>query len=224
MRHPRLIHRVWLGPGTPRYDFADQWADTHPDWELVTWTDANVGELDLVAAKAYEQAPTYVHRADLILVEAVHAHGGVSVGFDSEPLRDIEPLIDAYDAWCTPDADGFPGQAFFGAVPGHRAMRAVLERAGPRIAERGGFNPATPHEDTGPYLWGDVFGRFGERAADHGLTIFGDWKIAYPIRYWEKSLFDVPELFEARRRDAYLMHWFAHSWANPDNVLIRRPS
>lgn len=227
----RLIHRVWLGPAEPlaEHDYSAAWERTNPGWQLVTWTDANVGELDLVCRDAYDRAPTYVHRADIILVEAVHALGGVAVGYDVEPLRPIDKLIVGHAAWCTPDADGFPGQAFFGAAePGHPAFRAVLNRLEPRLDERGGFlQPDTPggfpgpHVDTGPYLWGDVFGRFGERAADYGLHILGTWMTAYPVRYWEHGKLDPTE--EARRlRHATVAHRFAGSWLkDPEGVKVR---
>lgn len=225
MSNPKTVHRVWLGPNLPPpdHDYTDAWKATNPDYELVTWTDDKVAaDLDLVQPDAYEQAPTYVHRADLILYEAVHALGGVAVGYDLEPLRSIGPLIDGQGAWCTPDADGFPGQAFFGAPPGHRAIRAVLDRVLPRIEERGGWEAWAPHQDTGPYLWGDVFGRFGEHAAEHDLAVLGDWRLAYPVRYWEKGIFDRPAQLQRRLRDAYVVHRFAHSWANPEDVLVRQ--
>lgn len=209
---PRYVHRIWLGPADPpvEHDYTEQWQATNPEFELLTWTDDKVrDELPLVCQDIYDQAPTYVHRADIVLVEAVHALGGVSVGYDMEPLRPIAPFCDQADAWCTPDADGFPGQAFFGAIPGHRAMADLLDRLPKRIAERGWEQP---HISTGPYLWGDVFGRFGEQAADRGLSIFGDWKVAYPVRYWEKHLFDDPRRYAQRTRKSLVVHRFAGSW------------
>lgn len=232
---PRLIHRPWVGPNPEPLDtdFADEWAATNPGWELVTWRDDNVGELlDAVDvdgfADLYHDAPTWVHRADLVLIAAPYVHGGVSVGYDTEPLRPIDPLIAGHDAFCTPDSDGFPGQAFFGTVPRHRSMRALLERVGPRLAERGGWRQVTPYEampgqipgphiDTGPWLFGDVFGRRGERCATHGMALIGDVDTAYPIRHWERDL--PADVVERRCRNAYVRQHFTGSWFRPENEV-----
>jgi hypothetical protein len=135
-----------------------------------------------------------------------------------EPLRNIEPLIAGVDAFCTPDADGFPGQAFFGATPGHRAMRAVLDTLPRHLERNGGWG--FPHKDTGPYLWGRVFGRHGQACAAAGVQLLGDQATAYPVRYWEKHYFDDPEVYAELTRDSYVVHRFAHTWANMDDVSV----
>ena len=220
VRIPRKVHRVWLGPAVPKYDFAEEWADTNPGWELVTWRDADAAQLDLVCQAEYDAAPTYVHRADILLVEAIYADGGVAVGWDMEPLRPLDPLLADVSAFCTPDADGFPGQAFFGAVPGHRSMSTVLQQIPRRIRKQGW---GQPHIDTGPYLWGAVFGRTGQFAPANGIEILGDHRTAYPVRYWEKQYFDQPEVYAQLTQDSYLVHRFQHSWANLDDVKVKEP-
>jgi len=221
MRHPRIAHRVWLGPHTPNPEhatYADRFAEVNPGWTVITWTDAMVADLTLVNGDLYDEAPTYVHRADLILYEVVYRYGGLAFGYDMEALRNVEDFIGDHECWCTPDADLFPGQAFFGATPEHPAIRAVMDRAGPRIGELGGWNQ--PHIDTGPYLWGDVFGRHGQRAHVHGLDVIGTWRTAYPVRYWEKEIFADPVRYAARIRGSLMVHRFAFTWANPDAVKV----
>lgn len=227
----KTIHRVWVGPHEPpaEHDYTAAWAATNPDYELVTWTDQRV-EDDLehmICQRLYDEAPTYVHRADIVLVEAVYRYGGVAVGYDMEPLRPVDPLISGHGAWCTPDADGFPGQAFFGGIPGHRAFAAVLDRIGPRLEERGGWlqhdegQYPGPHIDTGPHLWGDVFGRNGERSTDFGLDVLGTWETAYPIRYWEKDTPLDPAELDRRMALAVVAHKFAGSWLRNDLTIAR---
>lgn len=223
---PKLAHRVWLGPHEPpvEHDYRAQWAATNPDWHLITWTDVEVDALDLVDQAEYDAAPTYVHRADLIYVEAVHMFGGVAVGYDMEPLRSIEPLIDGLDCWCTPDADGFAGSAFFGATPHHPAIRHVLDTIRARVA-RDGWHPGFPNQDTGPWAWGEAFGRFHEHCDEHAMAVLGTWKTAYPVRYWEKQILDQPARLRARLRDAYMFHRFAGSWLDPElDLTVRRPA
>lgn len=218
----KTVHRVWLGSPPPAvHDYSEAWAATNPDYELVTWTDEKVEDdlARMVCQAEYDAAPTYVHRADIVLVEAVHRYGGVSVGYDMEPLKPIGPLIAGHAAWCTPDADGFPGQAFFGGEPGHPAWNRVLDVLPERIA-RDGWQ--APHLSTGPYLWGEAFGRFGEQAADYGLAILGTYKTAYAERYWEKGKLSRSQL-AARLRHSVVRHHFAGSWlGNPDSIQVRR--
>lgn len=228
---PKLIHRAWLGPNVPPvgYDYTEAWAATNPDWALLTWTDQTVANLfPLVTQREYDDAPTYVHRADLILPEAVYQLGGVAVGYDMLPLRSLEPF-QRYDCWCTPDADGFAGGAFFGAIPGHPAIRHVLDTIHIRI-ERDGWAPGwhQPHVDTGPYAWGEAFGvgphRLSrDRARNYGMHILGDYRTAYPIRYWEKEIFDDPTAYAEVTRDSYVVHQFAGSWLDPNlDLTVRR--
>lgn len=231
---PKLVHRVWLGPHAPpaEHDYAAAWAATNPGWQLLTWTDQTVPNLfPLVTQAEYDDAPTYVHRADLILPEAVYRHGGVAVGYDIEPLRPLDTFIGGYDCWCTPDADGFAGGAFFGAEPGHRAIRHVLDTIH-RRHERDGWATGwpQPHIDTGPWAWGEAFAADPnipgyERAGKYGMVVLGDYRTAYPIRYWEKQLFDDPTKYAHLTRDSVVVHRFAGSWVgdNAANVLIRRP-
>lgn len=223
---PKLVHRVWLGPNPPpaEHDYREQWEATHPDWHLVTWTDTEAGALELVNRAEYDAAPTYVHRADLILPEVVYMLGGVAVGYDMEPLRSLEPLTAGHDCWCTPDADGFAGGAFFGAVPRHPAIRHVLDTIRARVA-RDGWHPSFPNQDTGPWAWGEAFGRFHEHCADFGMDVLGDYRTAYPIRYWEKKFFDRPAIYAHRTRHSIVVHRFAGSWLNPDlDLTVRRPA
>lgn len=228
---PKLVHRVWLGPNPQpaEFDYAEAWARTNPDWALCTWTDHNVVTClaDLVTQPLYDDAPTYVHRADLILPEAVYRYGGVAVGYDMEPLRSLDELVDGHDSWCTPDADGFAGGAFFGAIPHHPAIRHVLDTIRIRI-DRQGWAPGwhQPHVDTGPWAWGEAFGRHGEYCDQLGMTILGDYKTAYPIRYWEKHLFDDPAAYAELTRDSIVVHRFAGSWIGEHaaDVLVRRPA
>lgn len=220
---PKLLHRPWIGPNTPpaEHEYSAAWARTNPAWSLLTWTDETVENLfPLVLQAEYDAAPTYVHRADILLVEAVYRLGGVAVGYDMEPRRPLEPLVDGRDCWCTPDADGFAGGAFFGATAGHPTIRHILDTIRTRI-ERDGWHQ--PNIDTGPWAWGEAFGRYHEHAGELGMHVLGDYRTAYPIRYWEKHLFDDPAKYAELTRDSVVVHRFAGSWLTTDVTVRRTP-
>jgi hypothetical protein len=215
VKHPRIIHRVWLGPNTPDPEFVgfgDLWAAMHPGWLVVDWDDDLVlRRLPLVLQAEYDAAPTYVHRHDIVLPEAVYAFGGVAVGYDMEPLKNIEPLIGASQAWCTPDADGFPGGAFFGATAGHPGLARLLTVIGQRV-EKDGWQ--APNVTTGPFAWRHAFRTLPYKTGEGWLDLLGTRETAYPIHYNERELLaDRPLAREvARERGAYALHYFAQSW------------
>lgn len=215
MNHPRILHRVWLGPAEPPERFAgftQAWRDLHPDWLVMEWHDDTVAATLLEAPGLYRDAPTWVHRADLVMVEAVVLFGGVAVGWDMEPTRPLGPLADGHEAWCTLDADGFPGGALFGARPGWPPLRRLLREVIPaRVAEHGWREP---HLDTGPWAWLDAFGPDG--VMPDGMPVVAGTKAAYPVHYTEKHRLLEPGVIEGLRADpeVYVIHHFAGSWLN----------
>lgn len=208
---PKLIHRVWLGPNTPHPDDVAAtrlWADMYPDHRIVEWTDSTIHQLPLILTDEYAAAPTWVHRADIVSVEAVYHLGGILVGWDMEPIRNILHLVDGLEGWCTLDADGYPGGAFFGAVAGHQGLACLIEVIRARVAD--GYTK--PNRDTGPYAWNDAFGPDG-RMPD-ALTVVAGSKAAYPIHWKQKELLQDPEVVAGLRADpdVYAIHHFRGSW------------
>jgi mannosyltransferase OCH1-like enzyme len=201
MKHPRIIHRIWLGPAAPsprNVAFTDRWADLHPGWRIIVWDDELAETIrPLIFDRLYEHAPSIVHRADLLRVEVVLRMGGMYTDFDLEPLRNVEPLIGRSAGWTTPDADGMPGNAFFGAKAGHEGLRRVLETI--RGRADGGWG--TPNQTTGPHAWA---------AAGGNLTMLGTTATAYPVHWSKKTLLeDRASLVLA---DSYAIHHFDGSW------------
>ena len=203
MRHPRTIHRVWLGDATPLardVAFGAQWLDLHPGWDLIEWDDERVESLrPLILDRLYEHAPTVVHRADIVRVEVVYRFGGMYVDYDMEPLRNVEPLIGESEGWTTPDADQFPGNAFFGAVAGHQGLRRLLDLIGKRGT---GLGPALT---TGPWTWNDAFG-------NGGIDILGTSTTAYPVHWDDKKTLANREATLVAAKDSYAIHHFNGPW------------
>jgi mannosyltransferase OCH1-like enzyme len=165
----------------------------------------------------YDRLPTYVHRADVVYVEAVLKFGGMAVGWDVEPIKNWEPLIDLSEGWCTVDADNFPG-GLFGAVPNHQAFKVVLEEIEEGITRRGGF--ATPNRDTGPYPWNRALGAGGKlpQALDRIPK-----ESAFPIHWNDKERLNDPKVQAQLRANpkVYAIHYFNHSWKNLEDVKVR---
>lgn len=204
MNHPRIIHRIWLGPAAPsdrNRGFTDRWADLHPGWEIKVWDDDQAETIrPLIYDRLYQHSPSVVHRADLLRIEIVLRLGGMYTDFDLEPVRNVEPLIGCSEGWTTPDADGMPGNAFFGATADHQGLRAVLETIRGRADGEGW---ATPNMTTGPHAW---------QAGAGGLDLLGTTATAYPVHWSDKKTLPARAAGLRTQNNVYAIHHFDGSW------------
>lgn len=222
MKHPKLIHRVWLGPNVPDPFFAElgaAWANMNPGWVVRNWNDTEVERLDLTLQDEYDAAPTYVHRADIVMAEVVARFGGVAVGYDMEPLKPLETLIGDSEGWCTPDADGFPGGGLFGARERHPGILAVLVAIAHRVRALGWVSP---NQITGPYAWQAALGP-ESAILPNGLDVLGTTDTAYPIHYSHRELLADRPAARARAVDlgAHAIHYFSGTWLPDSGFDVR---
>lgn len=235
MSVPRIIHRVWVGPEEPAWSrqLAHAWQKMHPEWMVVTWGDEQLRCLKLQCMDLFLRLPKPVHRADVARVEVVHLFGGVYVDADMEPLRDITRFVDMSagfvhktdggGAFCTPDADGWPGGAFFGVEPGHPAFRALLDVFPQRYAANPGQDP---HLMFGPHCWRDVYGELQTPDEDlfrvlrfrdqdqkmRTMVCSGETATAYPFHYKHRNLVHITEERAKRCERSLMIHLFNASW------------
>lgn len=125
---PRILHRTV--PATTDPTVEAYWAGfeaMHPDWTLMTHRDPLVASEWPLTSSKWGDAANGAQLADLIRLEALLRWGGIYVDSDVEPLRSLEPLLplQAFAAW--EDARCVPN-AVMGAVPGHPAVKACLDR------------------------------------------------------------------------------------------------
>lgn len=221
VRHPKIIHRVWLGPNTPHPDdvaFTAQWRAMYPEWEVIVWDDVRVAaELRplMLLGEPYDKAPTYVHRADLVMVEAVYHFGGMMAAFDVEPVRDMTPLIEHLDCWTIPeDAAGGPGGAIFGSVPGHPALAAVLSEIYLRYPNWRG----RPNLDTGPHPWAAAW----NLGLMKGMVYAAPHRAAVPVHWASRSNLENPAYVERLRQDpgVYAIHYYRGSWTKDSGIDV----
>lgn len=216
---PKIIHRIWVGCPEPDWsqNLALQFQEMHPDWIVHTWTDEQVARLNLVCGDLYDKFATYkaTYRADLLRVELVYRFGGVYVDADMEPWRHIGEFVRGHEAFCTPDADGWPGGAFFGAVAGHASMAALLDVFPDRFARK---PDEYPHIMLGPHCWRDVFGTLDApyknlvRQCKHGLVCAGSIATAYPIHYNNRDTVWDAQVRASLSADTLMIHQFRASW------------
>ena len=129
---PKIIHYCWFG-GSPLPPSVkkciESWKKKCPDYTIVRWDESNV-DLDenRYASEAYK-AGKWAFVSDYVRLKVVYEHGGVYLDTDVELLKSLDALTGKYD--------GFFGYEWgkdlvatglgFGAVPGNRFVKAMLD-------------------------------------------------------------------------------------------------
>ncbi len=205
MTIPRTIHRLWLGGPEPDWTtgFADTWRQ--PGWELVEWTDDNVGELfPLVNQDVYDRAeeiaPDHVGqlRSDVLRYEILHHFGGVWVDADFECIRPIDELIDGVECFAAWEQERrWVNNAILGATAGHPFIGALVDGLAANVQRRRG---SKPNKLSGPQYLTPVWLKHGK-----GVTVFPK-ALFYPYTWAEIDQHGPGDRFP----DAYAVH----HWSN----------
>ena len=173
-RIPRVLHRT-VPLETPEQVEAwwEAFAVMHPDWQLRTYREP-IDPADWpLTGDLFGLCKSGAQKAGLIRLEALYTSGGVYVDSDVEPVRPLDPLLNAraFAGWedenCVPDA-------LLGAEAGHPAFKVMLAKAR-RSVESGG-----DAWDSGPGVTTSTLPGRG----DVLLLPPGSF---YPVHYKEKS-------------------------------------
>jgi len=96
---PKIIHQVWLGGSFPeKYcAWAESWQKMHPDWEYKLWTDESILALEIHNKDAFDKAPDFAAKVDVLKYEILYQFGGLYVDVDFECLRPFDGLHHRYN-------------------------------------------------------------------------------------------------------------------------------
>lgn len=143
---PKILHFTWKTKTLTKFAqrIWDAWAESHPDWELRLWDDADIRAL--VAADypqhlaTFDSYPSGIYRADAFRFFVLHRVGGVYADLDVVPLRKIDELIGRTECFVgaepvkhVEDNESYRGlpmslcNAFMGSAPGHVFWQRCLE-------------------------------------------------------------------------------------------------
>jgi inositol phosphorylceramide mannosyltransferase catalytic subunit len=176
--------------------YEQSWRRHHPDWELVTWTDATLPPLRNQAQ--FDAATTPAQRADLARYELLLDRGGVYVDCDMECLRPLDELLDGLRAFAGREDEYLINNAIIGAVPGHPVLEAAVAESARRIAALPG---APVVEQTGPLMFTEMV-----RGLETDMMVFGPERF-YPYHFTE------PERRGGPFPEAHAVHHWAGSWS-----------
>lgn len=193
----RLVRTV----PTHSSDEAEQlWAKAqalHPDWEHVTWRDPINPDAFPITAPYWADCETGAQLADLIRAEDLYHRGGWYIDADVEVLKPFDDLcgLNAVAAW---ENDQHIPNAILGFIPGHQALREVLDLA---IARR--------HQGT----WKAGVGVTTEVFQRGDVTLFPP-QMFYPVRWQDAHHLVDNEWPEVARQNpwAYAIHRYRASW------------
>lgn len=202
MRIPRVFHRIWLGPHRMPREFVKygrSWAELHPGWEHVLWTDQNL--FSLKNQEYFMRAKSYSEKSDFLRHEILLRYGGVYIDTDFEALRCIEPLIDNADAFAASEREGIISMGILGCVPNHSAFRQAVDALGEPPFPR---HPQA-NENTGP----GFITRIWRMSGYYEKLLILPSEQMYPLPFAGARDFGDP--YEAFP-EAYAIHHWAHSW------------
>ena len=97
MTIPKVFHFVWKGDALPvRYaEWRDAWLAMHPGWACIEW---GVGS----APEAPANVCHVRQWSNWVRLKKLLEFGGVYMDFDTQPLKNIEPLLEGCSAAASP--------------------------------------------------------------------------------------------------------------------------
>jgi len=136
---PKILHFVWLGGKLPKqYEiWRDDWERLHMDWQVMRWDDTNL--------KSLTPPKTCCHvrqRSNWIRLYLLQEYGGVYTDYDTQPLKNIEPLLRDTSAVASPFfatnlfRPNWCCNSFLAATPNHPWINecvGLLQQADPSV-------------------------------------------------------------------------------------------
>ncbi|CAM9921456.1 unnamed protein product [Discosporangium mesarthrocarpum] len=133
-RTPRIIHHIWLGSPLPaKYMRLRQtWGDMHVGWQLRLWTDDDVEGLHLKNQQAFDAAPNFGEKSDIMRYEILHQHGGLYVDVDFLCLGAFDSLHKCFHFFAGLSNTGTfeLNNGLIGCSVGHPFLGHIIRRIG----------------------------------------------------------------------------------------------
>lgn len=225
LKIPKKIHQVWhafdekrTAPPARLALFAEELKRNHPDWEYIFWTKEKSN--DFIKTYYPDFYPIYtayreeIQRADAIRYFALDHFGGVYADFDSQSLRNLEPLMRGFDAVFgeQPTEIHAIANGFMASVPKHPLWKYVFDELRTSTSE-----PIL--HSTGPEMLTRAIHNFrdaGDEAARKSVKVVGP-KYFFPVtpadaRTKGKSCRDSYDACRELFPEAFAVEHWSNSW------------
>ena len=165
---PKIIHQIWLGPFNPPTKWLDSWKNTHvpAGWEYWLWRDSDV--TPLYNQIAFELAPEYCRKADILRYEILYNHGGVYIDADTFCLKQIDPLLNIEEetfAVMENNKNSLVANGVIGCVKESEFMKEVVENTQHDLS-------LMAWEATGPKYFTDMINKSSTKVKILSVSIF----------------------------------------------------
>lgn len=210
---PHILHQIWLGspPPTRVQRWMDSWRVLHPQWEYHLWTDNN--RPPVPSESAFERAPSYAMKADLLRYELLCKFGGLYIDADFACHRPVTELLVGRDLMlvsqfgvvCNGVMAATPRHEFIGNVS-QAAFEAVLATSDRKLEQE-------PQIITGPYLVDRLFVQSRRAFNEPGCLLPGD--------YFFEPMTRVPLALQLAAEKRYATHVALASWRKSTGPMAR---
>ncbi len=210
------IHYIWLGgKKKPRVirKCIKSWEKYLPKWEIKEWNESNLNiDICEYCREAYN-AQKYAFAADVLRFDILYRKGGLYFDTDVKLLKNMQPLIDACDAFC-----GFefsmvaPGLVLYSKTPGNEVLKETLELyKSTHFIENGVKNTKVVGEYFSEILSRHGFNYKNEKQICDSFTIFPSTYFCPTDGYGNKIAFSD---------NTYSVHLYAGSWLPLNKRII----
>jgi hypothetical protein len=208
---PKIIHQIWLGSPFPEQykQYQQTWIKHHPDWEYKLWTDKDIEEFKLTNKRAFDKAPNYGEKSDILRYEILNRYGGLYIDVDCECLRPFTVFHHCYDFYVGTTNSGTAeiNNAIIGAAPGHPIITYCIDHI--EVGD-GTYNVSDTLQRTGPIYLTDCFLKIAPDCLDtiiaFPVTFF------YPLHHSLEGFTKRTQVQDWLAPESCAIHYSARSW------------
>lgn len=200
---PKVINQIYIGGelSSQEKKWRQTWIDLNPDWEVLLWTERELGGLIFRNEPAFKYCKSIASKVDIIRYELLYQFGGLYIDTDFECLKPITPFLkDREFVACKQNPNG-PSvcNAFIACTPKHRVMHDIVYGIEKRCKTHGNKGCV---EKFGPGYITDIIDK---------QYIFPS-KYVYPFMWTNKH--DPSDDLKIIYPEAYAAHHWNGSWTN----------
>lgn len=127
---PKIIHYCWFG-NNPKTELEvrciESWRKYCPDWEIIEWNESNININSITYMKEAYENKKWAFVSDVARLQIIYNNGGIYLDTDVELKKNLEEWL-SYDSIFAFETERNINTGLgFGAIKGHRYIKAILD-------------------------------------------------------------------------------------------------
>lgn len=94
---PKIIHQMWIGPGSIPFDSLKTWKEKNPSWQYIFWDNIALKKFKFKNQIQIDKMPDLNGKCDIMRYEILHKMGGFFVDANSVCLKPLDDELFTYD-------------------------------------------------------------------------------------------------------------------------------